>query len=82
MALVFIPMVVAHMHPLGNSETKQQNHWPRARLVASSLSETDLNAARRDPRGPWFGPLASSKGSELWALVLKVFWNGAIYWAL
>ena len=26
--------------------------------------------------GPWYGPLAPSKGSELWAPVLKVVHNG------
>ena len=28
--------------------------------------------------GPWYGPLAPLKGSELWAPVLKVVYNGVI----
>ena len=32
----------------------------------------------RAPNGLWYGPLASSKGSELWAPILKVVCNGVI----
>ena len=32
------------------------------------------------PMGPWYGPLAPSKGSELWAPILQVVCNGVLLW--